>query len=152
MCLHLVSLFTDPLFSIQSPSRARDKKINHRGFIHRTGTKGYGWGKLSLALAQANVFQKNKKKNETTSVYRLTLSTFTHTPGFYLGYLRGKSSPPPKKENAQLPSTPQKTIFLSYHHIQYVTIWEKIQTRPGQCTHHNISQICSSSQAQRIFL
>ena len=57
-----------------------------------TSTKG------CLALAHADVFQKNEKKNETTSVYRLTFSTFTHTPAFYLGYLRRRSSPPPPKK------------------------------------------------------
>ena len=37
------SLFTDPLFSLQSPSSARDKKINRGGFIDRQ-RKGIGVG------------------------------------------------------------------------------------------------------------
>ena len=37
------NLFTDPLFSLQSPSSARDKKYNHGEFIDRR-CKGVGVG------------------------------------------------------------------------------------------------------------
>ena len=66
-----------------------------------TSTKG------CLALAHADVFQKNEKKNETTSVYRLTFSTFTHTPGFYLGYWRRRSFPGIKMDD-----TVNETVFI----------------------------------------
>ena len=97
MCLHLVSLFTDPLF-LFIVRRARVIKNKPRGIYWPPVQRGKGGGscrsRAPLALAHAVVFQKNEKKNKTTSVYRLTLSTFTHTPGFYVGYLRGRSFPP----------------------------------------------------------
>ena len=50
------SLFTDPLFALQSPSSAGDK----------TKTAG------DLLTASADVFEKKEKKNKTSSVvYRL---------------------------------------------------------------------------------
>ena len=55
-----ISLSTDPLFSLQSPSSASDCG----GFIDRQ-RKGE---------AHADVFQKNEKKNETSSVYRLDVN------------------------------------------------------------------------------
>ena len=80
-----LSLFTDPLFSLQSPSSAR----NRGRFIDRL-RKGVGMGEKrkieensslffflalrarSRALASlADVFEKNEKKNKTTSIYRL---------------------------------------------------------------------------------
>ena len=51
------SLFTDPLFSLQSPSSAGDSLRS----------------RARLALAHADVFQKNEKKKKTASVYRLPL-------------------------------------------------------------------------------
>ena len=92
-----------------------------------TSTKG------CLALAHADVFQKNEKKNETTSVYRLTFSTFNHTPGFYLGYLRRRSSPP-KKCPAPLP--PQK-IFLS---SQSISNYIGKKSRRDQASAHTVAE------------
>ena len=65
-CWQKDCLFTDPpLFSLQSPSG--DKiNINRRGFIDRQ-RKG-----VVVARELADVFEKNEKKNKTTSVYRLT--------------------------------------------------------------------------------
>ena len=81
-----------------------------------TSTKG------CLALAHADVFQKNEKKNEITSVYRLTFSTVKHTPGFYLGYLRRRSSPPPQKK--------KKYKFLSSQSISNYIGKNPDATRP----------------------
>ena len=53
------SLFTDPLFSLPSSSSARDKKQIRGEFID------------CQRSALADVFEKNEKKNKTTSVYRL---------------------------------------------------------------------------------
>ena len=50
------SLFTDPLFSLQSPSSARDKKQIRRGFIDRQ-CKGSRFV-LTLALARSTMFSK----------------------------------------------------------------------------------------------
>ena len=61
MCLHLVSLFTDPLFSIQSPSSARDKKINHGGFIDRRH-KGVGVGEALARSRACQCFPKEQKE------------------------------------------------------------------------------------------
>ena len=59
--------------------------------------------------------------------------------GFYLGYLRGKSSPP------QMPGflRPPQKILLS---LQYMSnyVGKIIQTRRGRWTHCNISQNCVS--------
>ena len=54
---------------------------------------------------------------------------------FYLGCLRGRSSPPP---NSQLPLPPPKKLLS----LQYISnyIGKIIQTRRGQCAHCNISQ------------
>ena len=76
------SLFTDPLFSLESPSSSPDKKQTAGEFFDRQ-RKGVGVGEeeviyfsfsrsaIALALVLADVFQKNEKKNKTTSVYRL---------------------------------------------------------------------------------
>ena len=54
-------LFTYPLFS-QSPSSPHGKEQIHGSF---------------LRFALANVFEKNEKKNQTTSVYRLCGQFYT---------------------------------------------------------------------------
>ena len=76
------SLFTDPLFSLQSPSSARDKKQPQGGeggggVIDRQH-KGVGVGKKKIDIflyraprSLADVFRRNEKKNRTTSGYRL---------------------------------------------------------------------------------
>ena len=64
-----ISLFTDPLFSLRSPSSAVIK-LNRRGFIERQ-RKGVVVGEFFLALRPpelADVFEKNEKNNKTTSV------------------------------------------------------------------------------------
>ena len=60
--------------------------------------------------------------------------------GFYLGYLRGRSFPPPKKK--ECPASPKKILSS----LQYISnyIRKIIQTRQGRCTHCNISQNCVS--------
>ena len=76
------SLFTDPLFSLQSPSSARDKKQKPRGIYWPPAEGVWGWGRrkffnfLSCAprsFSLANVFEKNEKNNKTASVFRLVL-------------------------------------------------------------------------------
>ena len=58
--------------------------------------------------------------------------------GFYLGYLRGRSSPSPK-----CPTSPPK-ILLSLRYIgNYIA--KIIQTRRGPCTHCNILKIVSQN-------
>ena len=56
------SLLTDPPFSLQSPSSARGKIKNRRGFIDRS---------FSHARFSRRCFRMNEKKKKTTSVYRL---------------------------------------------------------------------------------
>ena len=56
-----ISLFTDPIFSLQSPSSAREKKYTAGDL-------------LTATAAHADVFQKNEKKNKTSSVYRLDVN------------------------------------------------------------------------------
>ena len=53
------SLFTDPLFSLQSPSRVRDKKKT--ADILTTNARGWGWG-------------RRKKKNNICVQAKLRLS------------------------------------------------------------------------------
>ena len=80
------SLFTETLFSLQSPSSARDKKQKSRiwwppaqgsrvgkekidfNFISRTS---HSFSHDRFACALADVFEKNENKNKTTSFYRL---------------------------------------------------------------------------------
>ena len=63
------SMFTDPLFSLQSPPSARDKKLKKPGgFIDRRNVFGFSKG------------TKNEKKNITTSVYRLTVCIHLDAP------------------------------------------------------------------------
>ena len=59
--------------------------------------------------------------------------------GFYLGYLRGKSPPPPQMPS--FPRPPPKKILLS---LQYMSnyVAKIIQTWRGWWTHCNISQNC----------
>ena len=59
----LSSLFTDPLFSLQIPSSARDKKQIRGGFIDRQ--------RRSRSRSLADLFEKNEEKNKTMSVYML---------------------------------------------------------------------------------
>ena len=49
-----------PLFSLQSPSSARDKNKHRGGNIDRT-----------RFLSLADIFEKNEKKYKTTAVYKL---------------------------------------------------------------------------------
>ena len=108
MCLHLACSQT--LYFLFKVRRARVMKNKPRGIYSPPAQRG-------ASLSHTPMFSKRaKRKNETTSVYRLTFSTFTHTPGFYLGYLRRRSFPPPKK-NAQPPPPPPKKIFLSSQSI-----------------------------------
>ena len=88
-----------------------------------TSTKG------CLALAHADVFEKNEKKNETTSVYRLTFSTFNHTPGFYLGYLRRRSFPPP----------PQKKNIYIFLSSQSISSYIGKKSRRDQASAHTVT-------------
>ena len=60
---------------------------------------------------------------------------WTVLTGLCLGYLRGRSLPPPKKKNTQLPH-PKK----SYHYSIKVTISEKSSRRDEGSAHYNISQ------------
>ena len=60
------SLFTDPLFSLQSPSSARDKLKTAGGLLTATLVLA-----RSLRWRARRCFQKNEKKNKTTSVSRL---------------------------------------------------------------------------------
>ena len=59
------------------------------------------------------------------------------TPGFYPGYLRVKSFPPPI-----CPAFPQKILLSIWYIGNY--IGKITQTRRGHCTHCNISQNCVS--------
>ena len=83
MHLNFLTLFTDPPFSLLSPSIARDKKKNRGGLIdHQRKAVGVGKEENSylfffLALLArprsfAGVFENCEKKNEPRSVYRLT--------------------------------------------------------------------------------
>ena len=141
MCLHLACSQT--LYFVFKVRLARVIKNKPRGIYWTPVQRGMGGGscrlrtRLALALARVlaslsrtPMLQKNEKKNKTTSVYRLTLSTFTHTPGFYLGYLRGRSFPPQKKKQktkkTKCPASPppppnKKQIFLSSHSISNYT-------------------------------
>ena len=92
-----------------------------------------------LPLAHADVFQKNEKKNEITSVYRPTFSTFNHTPGFYLGYLRRRSFPPQK--NTQLPAPPK--IFLS---SQSISSYIGKKSRRDQASAHTVTFLKTVAQ------
>ena len=56
-------------FLLISPSSARDKKIIFLSRVARSLRP-----RARLALEHADVFQKNEKKNKTTSVYRLLLA------------------------------------------------------------------------------
>ena len=102
-----------------------------------TSTKG------CLALAHADVFEKNEKKNETTSVYRLTFSTFTHTPGFYLGYMRRRSFPLPKKCPAPPPPPQKKKIFLS---SQSISNYIGKKSRRDQASAHTVTFLKTVAQ------
>ena len=66
-----VSLFTDPLFSLQSPSSARDKKYWPPAQRGRGGRRRKYTFFLFFFLAHVDVFQNNEKKNKATSVFRL---------------------------------------------------------------------------------
>ena len=57
-----ISLFTDPLFSLQSLSSTRDRKQKHWGIY---------WPLHTLTRCVFSERIKNKKKNKTTSMYRL---------------------------------------------------------------------------------
>jgi len=62
-------IFKDPLFSLQSPSSARDKKSNRGEFIDRQ-RKVVGVGeeknrRSALVLALTAVFEKIRKNNKT---------------------------------------------------------------------------------------
>ena len=84
--MRYTSLLTDALFSLQSQSSAGDK-IQTAGDLLTASARGQWWRKKkveenhqllthahSRALASlADVFEKNEKKNKTTSVYRLAL-------------------------------------------------------------------------------
>ena len=84
-----------------------------------------------------------------TEYFTLHSSPFAYPfPGFYLGYLRGRSFPP------KCLSSPPPKILLSLQHISNY-IGKIIQTRRGQCTHCNISQNCLKMHqiaSQRIFI
>ena len=59
------------LFSLQSPSSARDKKIE-TAVIYLPPAQGGRDGDEENGRSElADVFEKNENKNETTSVYRL---------------------------------------------------------------------------------
>ena len=60
--------------------------------------------------------------------------------GFYLGYLRGKSSPPPKCLASPAPPPPKKILLSLQYMSNYVA--KIIQTWRGWWTHCNISQNC----------
>ena len=72
MKIAIISLFTDPLFSL--PSRARDKRLKPRGIYWTAAQRGRGGGRRKYfscsCSALVDVFEKNEKKNKTTSVYR----------------------------------------------------------------------------------
>ena len=96
-----------------------------------------------LPLAHADAFQKNEKKNEITSVYRPTFSTFNHTPGFYLGYIRRRSFPPPKKIPSSPPPPPQKKIFLS---SQSISSYMGKKSRRDQASAHTVTFLKTVAQ------
>ena len=67
---YTTSLFTDPLFFLQSPLNASDK-LNRGAFVQICWPLAQGGRPAcSLTLAPTDVFGKNEKKNKTTSGYR----------------------------------------------------------------------------------
>ena len=70
----VIRAHTDPL-SLQSPSNMRDTKQKPRG-IYWPQPKGVGAreekNRFFFLFELADVFEKNEKKNKTTSVYRLS--------------------------------------------------------------------------------
>ena len=79
----IISLFTDPLFSLQSLSRARDKNkwsssrlifFSYKWPYWPPAQGGRGGGRRKYfsfsRSALADVFEKNENKNKRTSVYR----------------------------------------------------------------------------------
>ena len=105
-CILMNVLYYDfyrPLFSLQSPSSARDKKHQTAGDLLTTSTWGQGQGRrlvlqfsfsgsalILRPFALADVFEKNEKKNKTTFVYRLSsfLTRFQRSSNG-LWYLKG---------------------------------------------------------------
>ena len=67
-------MLIDPLFSLQSPSSARDKKTKTGGDLLTDSARGRGGEREENRRALAVVFEKNEKKNKATSVYKLQLS------------------------------------------------------------------------------
>ena len=78
------------------------------------------------------------------SCYHVADSSSSHQSGLYLGYLRGRSFPPPPKKNAL-----QKMLLSLWYlgkHIRKI-----IQTGQGYCTNCNISHYCVS-KCTRLYL
>ena len=71
LALNLISLFTDPLFSLQSPSSARDKKLNRGGFIDRqrkevvVGEEENFSFSRSFSCARSPMFSERTKRKRT---------------------------------------------------------------------------------------
>ena len=78
------------------------------------------------------------------SCYHVADSSSSHQSGLYLGYLRGRSFPPPKKKNAL------QKMLLSLWYLGKC-IRKIIQTGQGYCTNCNISHYCVS-KCTRLYL
>ena len=78
------------------------------------------------------------------SCYHVADSSSSHQSGLYLGYLRGRSFPPPKKKNAL-----QKMLLSLWYLGKYIR--KIIQTGQGYCTNCNISHYCVS-KCTRLYL
>ena len=131
MCLHLAC--SQALYFLFKVRRARVMKNKPRGIYSPPAQRG-------ASLSHTPMFSKRtKRKNETTSVYRLTFSTFTHTPGFYLGYLRRRSFSHPKK----MPSSPPPKIFLS---PQSISKYIGKKSRRDQASAHTVTFLKTVAQ------
>ena len=68
--------------------------------------------------------------------------------GFYLGYLRARSFPPPQKKNAQFPPPSKKKYIYIYIYIVIITVYVTISEISSRCDEvsadTNISQNCVS--------
>ena len=89
--------------------------------------------------------------NKSVLFWSLIFHPSVPQAGLYLGYLRDRCAPPPKKNTHLSPK-----ILLSLHYISNC-IRKIIQTRRGQCTYCNISQNCVWKctrliASQRIFI